>query len=174
MLDDLKYIAQKDPHDLLGHYLRQLRGSEYAEYEHEWAPDVPASANYAKQLALEMMGRAVAIVATESNVQLATHWQSQLGLHAQCIAFTQIIPENIDVLVRAWSGVPNIRPFSVVQLHATLEDNESALFDVINNRLSGHWPEPLIVNGSAEYMQQLAYVVSVYLAVANNVSPYHE
>ena len=69
MLDDLKFINQKDHNDVLGATLREIRDSKDKELvaaATSWSADTPTAENDAKQLALELIGRPVVIIGDTS------------------------------------------------------------------------------------------------------------
>lgn len=179
VLDDLKFIHQKDASDVLGATARRLIGSGgfIAESVVQWLPDVAAARNPAKQLAHELLGRAVVIYAGPELYPVAEAWKEKCNLHARQLAWCARIDRESELL--SWTGQPIDRPYVVVELHSNLEGQRvQQFFAVAERQLSGMRPAPIVVEVEGHTLDEqrqwaAAYgeFVAIYLGLLNGFDP---
>src|SRR6185312_129732 len=114
---DLKYIHTHDTLDALGAAIKQA--AALGVIVRSWQPEVPATANVAKQIALELIGRAVIINAGHGLYPAAEAWKKACNLHAGQLAWAA---ELTEAEVLGWTKQPPHKPFAVVELRSELED----------------------------------------------------
>lgn len=176
MLDDLKYIHQKDAFDALGAAARRLTGFA-AEAAAQWQPDVRSLRNPAKQLAHELLGRTIVIYAGPKMYPAAEIWKEKCNLHARQLAWCARI-DSVSELI-SWTGQPVEKPFVVVELRSKLEDGQAQdYFAAAERQLSGMRPAPVVVEVEGHTLdEQLTWVaaygefVAIYLGLLNGFDP---
>lgn len=181
MLDDLKFINQKDHNDVLGATLREIRDSKDKELvaaATSWSADTPTAENDAKQLALELIGRPVVIIGDTSMQESARIWSTSIRMTAQTLSFVQNSDETQQVYL-SWIGQPIDKQVALVFLRAEDElkqATENATF--LLTKLSGRWPEPNIVtkstDASNEYLAALGKTVASYVGMLNGATLMYE
>lgn len=144
-----------------------------------FAADVPTENNYAKQLALQLMGKTVVMYAGPKLFPAANKWKICMNENAKNTAWVNQYPEFNHNEFIGWSSHPVEKPFAVVEIRSQLE-HERVLkrFEVTEQLLSGLRPAPIVVVPRGEtLLQQLAWsfvlgdFVSIYLALLNGVNP---
>jgi glucose/mannose-6-phosphate isomerase len=141
-----------------------------------WLPVVATKDNYAKQLALECVGKSVVICAGPKLVPVAHKWKVNLNQYAHNIAWWSQFP---DANAAGWKAQPVNKPYTVIDLHSNLEDTVvQQSFKEAERSLSGQRPSSEIVEAQGEtILQQLLWTsllgdfVSIYLALLNGVNP---
>lgn len=176
MLDDLKFIHHKDASDALGAATRRLAGFA-AEAAAQWQPDVPSQRNPAKQLAHELLGRAIVIYTGPILYSAAEAWKEQCNLHARQLAWCARIDRAAELV--SWTGQPIDKPFAVVELRSNLDGEQTQqYFAVAERQLSGMRPAPIIVEAGGRTLEEqqqwaIAYgeFVAIYLGLLNGFDP---
>lgn len=173
MLDDLKMIHQRDSCDILGTASRSWQKVSQAM---DWSPHVATKHNLAKQLALELMGKAVIIYGEERLSTVANAWKRYINLYAKQLAWKG---ELSDAEIVGWTKQPVNKLYAVVELRSGLETElvrERAA--VVERLLSGMRPSPIVVDAEghtaeeqAQYCQALGEFVALYLALLNGIDP---
>lgn len=145
----------------------------------QWRPEVPTSKNSAKQLALELAGKSPVIYAGPKLFPAAYKWKISFNENAKNVAWCDAFPEFNHNEFLGWTSHPVDKPYAVIELQSNLEHPRiQKRFDISNRLLSGHWPEPYIINvqGSqilAQLLWAIAYgdFVSLYVALLNGLNP---
>lgn len=141
--------------------------------------DVPTSENYAKQLALKLVGKTTITYAGPLLFPAANKWKICMNENAKNTAWTNQYPEFNHNEFIGWSSHPVEKPFAVVEIRSSLEhERVRKRFEVSERLLSGLRPAPVVVEPRGEtLLQQLAYTfaladfVSIYVAILNGVNP---
>jgi hypothetical protein len=144
-----------------------------------WRPDVPASSNAAKQIALELLGKSVVVYGGPLLATASYYWKTSINRYAKQVAWSSEYPDcNFNDLV-GWSKQPIHKPYAVVEFHSTLErDHIQKSFAATQKVLSGLRPVPTVVSPVGDtLLQQLLYLVTfgdfvaIYLGLLNGVNP---
>lgn len=143
------------------------------------AADVPTEQNYAKQLALELVGKTTITYAGPLLFPAANKWKICMNENAKNLSWTNQYPEFNHNEFIGWSSHPVEKPFAVVEIRSNLEHPRvQKRFEVSERLLSGQRPAPIVVVPEGEtLLQQLAYsfaladFVSIYAAILNGVNP---
>lgn len=154
-------------------------GDWLAEQGKDWGATVPAKQNPAKQLAQELMGRAVIIYSGPKLFPAANKWKICLNENAKNLAWCNSYPEFNHNEFIGWSSHPVDKPYAVVEIRSNLEHPRvQKRFEVSERLLSGKRPAPEVVVPEGEtLLQQLLWTmslgdhVSIYLALLNGVDP---
>lgn len=144
-----------------------------------FAADVPTSDNYAKQLALELVGKTTITYAGPLLFPAANKWKICMNENAKNTAWTNQYPEFNHNEFIGWSSHPVEKPFAVVEIRSNLEHPRvQKRFEVSERLLSGLRPSPIVVVPRGEtLLKQLAYTfaladfVSIYVGILNGVNP---
>jgi glucose/mannose-6-phosphate isomerase len=144
-----------------------------------WRPDVPTAQNYAKQIALELMGKSVVIYAGPKLFPAAYKWKISCNENAKHIAWCNQFSEFNHNEFIGWSKQPVDKPYAVVELRSALEHARiQKRFDVSGRLLSGIWPNPIRVDVQGDtLLRQLMYAIALgdfatlYLALLNGIDP---
>lgn len=145
----------------------------------KWSSDVPTTENYAKQLALELMGKTVIMYAGPKLYPAANKWKICMNENAKNTAWVNQYPEFNHNEFIGWSSHPIEKPFAVVEIRSNLEhERVQKRFEVSERLLSGLRPAPTVVKPEGDtILQQLAWsfalgdFVSIYLGILNGVNP---
>lgn len=141
--------------------------------------DVPTADNYAKQLALKLVGKTTITYAGPLLFPAANKWKICMNENAKNTAWTNQYPEFNHNEFIGWSSHPVEKPFAVVEIRSNLEHPRvQERFKVSERLLSGLRPAPIVVEPKGDtLLQQLAYTfaladfVSIYVAMLNGVNP---
>lgn len=144
-----------------------------------WQPDVATKDNYAKQLALDVVGKSVVIYGSPLTCGAAYKWKISFNENAKTIAWVNQYPEFSHNEFIGWSGHPIEKPYAVIDLHSTFDDKRiTKRFELSERLLSGRRPAPITVKASGEnQLAQLLWLVvlgdfvSIYTALLNGVNP---
>lgn len=145
----------------------------------EWLPEVPTSQNYAKQLALEGIGKTPIFYGSPLTAPLAYKWKISWNETAKNVAFWNEFPEFNHNEFMGWVSHPVEKPFAVFDLVSSLDTPRIAQrFELTDRLLSGKRPHafPIQLKGDTLLAQLLwgailADFTSAYAAVLNNVDP---
>lgn len=154
-------------------------GNWLKEQTQTWRPDSPVSGNFAKQLALELVGKSIVIYGGSLMWPVANKWKISFNENSKQLAWANQLPEFDHNEFIGWSGQPVDKPYAVVDIRSSLEHPRiQKRFEVSERLLSGMRPAPQIVSVQGEnILQQLLWgvtlgdFVSIYLAILNNVDP---
>ena len=141
--------------------------------------DVPTERNYAKQLALKLVGKTTITYAGPLLFPAANKWKICMNENAKNTAWTNQYPEFNHNEFIGWCSHPIEKPFAVVEIRSNLEhERVKKRFEVTQRLLSGKRPEPIVVEPRGDtLLRQLAYTfaladfVSIYTGILNNVNP---
>lgn len=154
-----------------------------ADFVHEasqsWLPTVPTKSNLAKQLALEMIGKSVAIYAGPKLWPAAYKWRISLNENAKHIAWANQFPEFNHNELMGWTKQPVDKPYTVVEIRSDLEHPRvQKRFEITEQVLSGMRPSPIVIKPQGEDLieQMLSTIVlgdfvSLYTAILNGINP---
>ena len=141
--------------------------------------ETPIADNYAKQLALKLVGKTTITYAGPLLFPAANKWKICMNENAKNTAWTNQYPEFNHNEFIGWSSHPVEKPFAVVEIRSNLEHKRvQQRFEVSERLLGGMRPSPVVVEPRGEtLLQQLAYTfaladfVSIYIAILNGVNP---
>lgn len=144
-----------------------------------WAADVPTSENYAKQLALQAVGKTAVFYGGTLTAPVAYKWKISWNENAKNIAFCNELPEYNHNEILGWVSHPVEKPFVVFDIVSNLEHPRILKrFEITDRLLSGLRPKSTTINLAGESAIQqllwgsiLADFASIYLAVLNGTDP---
>jgi len=154
--------------------------SGWLKFESEqWAPDVPADRNYAKQLALQAVGKTPVFYGGPLTAPVAYKWKISWNENAKNVAFWNEYPEFNHNEFIGWTSHPIEKPFAVFDIVSSFEsDRILKRFSISDRLLSGLRPKATTVNLRGDTALQqllwgaiLADFVSIYVAILNGVDP---
>ncbi|GAC1387925.1 MAG: bifunctional phosphoglucose/phosphomannose isomerase [Candidatus Saccharimonadales bacterium] len=145
----------------------------------QWIPTVPTTTNFAKQLALEAVGKSLVISSGPSLAAVAYKWKINFNENAKNIAWASQVPETDHNELIGWVGHPTEKPYALFELRSSIDDPRiEQRFDLADKLLSGRRPAPEIINVQGETpLKQLMWAValgdfvSLYTAILNGVDP---
>jgi len=158
--------------------LTNLSGWLEEETAH-WLPNVPTEQNYAKQLALEGIGKTPIFYGSPLTAPLAYKWKISWNETAKNVAFWNEFPEFNHNEFMGWTSHPVEKPFAVFDLVSSLDSARVAQrFELTDRLLSGKRPHAYAITLKGETLLAqllwgaiLADFTSTYAAVLNNVDP---
>lgn len=135
--------------------------------------------NYAKQLATGLFDHAIWVYAGPTLREAAYKWKINFNETSKNIASCNVLPELDHNEIVGWTSHPKAKPYAVVELQSSLDNDQiQKRWEATNRLLSGQMPKPIEVQaeGKSAIEQTLLTIllgdfVSVYLAVLNNVNP---
>lgn len=144
-----------------------------------WRPDVPTKSNVAKQIALELVGKAPVIYGGTKMFPVAYKWKISMNENAKNIAWCNEFPEFNHNEFLGWSSHPLDKPYKPVFLQSSFDHPQvTKRFEVTKKLLSGRMPEPIIIQAKGDNLLEhlvwttaLGDFVSLYLALLNNLDP---
>jgi len=144
-----------------------------------WASTVTTDRNYAKQLALQAVGKTPIFYGGPLMRSAAYKWKISWNENAKNVAFWNEYPEFNHNEFMGWTSHPIEKPFAVFDLISSLEHPQIVRrFAVSDRLLSGKRPKAttIQVEGSSILEQLLwanilADYTSIYVAILNNVDP---
>jgi len=145
----------------------------------KWAGNVPTNTNYAKQLALQAVGKTAVFFSGTFSFPAAYKWKTCFNETAKNLAFLCEFPEFNHNEILGWTSHPIEKPFAIFDIISNLEHPQILKrFEISDRLLSGQRPKSTVINlaGDSEIKQLLwgsilADFVSIYVAVLNGVSP---
>lgn len=145
----------------------------------DWLPTVPADANPAKKLAIELAGKSAVIYAGPLLAPIAYKWKISFNENAKNVAWWNQFPEFNHNEMIGWSSHPVEKPYGIVELRSNLEhDRVQHRFEVSEKLLSGLRPSPHVVQVQGNsLLEQLVWAmvygdfVTIYMALLNGVNP---
>lgn len=150
-----------------------------AEEADRWTKEVPVVHNYAKQLALQAVGKTPVFYGGEVTRSVAYKWKISWNENAKNVAFWNEYPEFNHNEFMGWTSHPVDKPFVVFDLISDFE-NERILkrFEISDRLLSGRRPKAIAVHLQGDTVLKqllwaniLADFVSIYVGIMNNVDP---
>lgn len=144
-----------------------------------WVPTVPTEHNYAKQIALEVIGKSAVIYAGPKMGPAAYKWKISFNENAKHIAWTNQFPEFNHNEFMGWTKQPVDKPYAVIDLRSSLEHPRvQKRFEVTERLLSGMRPSPNTINAEGhDVLEQLLWTialgdfVTLYTALLNGINP---
>lgn len=145
----------------------------------KWRPDVATNDNYAKQLALEIIGKSVVIYGGPLTFPAAYKWKISFNENAKNIAWANQYPEFNHNEFLGWTSHPLDKPYAVIDLRSSYEHPQvQKRFELSARLLSGRRPAPLTVQAVGKtLLEQLLWLValgdfvSLYVALLNGLNP---
>ncbi len=154
--------------------------SEWLEQESaKWLPEVPTEHNYAKQLALETIGKSPIFYGSPLTAPLAYKWKISWNETAKNTAFWNEYPEFNHNEFIGWTSHPIEKPFAIFDIKSSF-DSPRVLqrFELSDRLLSGQRPhaQEIQLQGETLLAQTvwgciLADFASIYTAILNGVDP---
>jgi glucose/mannose-6-phosphate isomerase len=157
--------------------------AQTADWLHEqtaqWASDIPVAHNYAKQLALQAVGKTPIFYGGSLTGPVAYKWKISWNENAKNVAVWNQYPEVSHNEFMGWTSHPIEKPFAIFDLRSPLEHAQiQRRFDITDKLLSGKRPKatPVPLQGTTLIAQLLwgsilADFVSIYVAILNGVDP---
>jgi glucose/mannose-6-phosphate isomerase len=150
-----------------------------AEEMTQWKADVATSANLAKQIALELVGKTIIVYSGPVLAPSANKWKICMNENAKNLAWWNQYPEFNHNEFIGWSSHPVNKPFAVVEIRSQLEHPRvQKRFTVSERLISGKRPAPTVVEPRGDtVLKQLLWTsalgdhVSIYLALLNGLNP---
>lgn len=144
----------------------------------KWVADSATEQNAAKQIALDLVGKAVVVYGGPVLSFAALKWKIGFNENAKNLAFSYPWPEFNHNEFLGWLHPP-VKQFKVVELQSELDHPEiGRRFEISNRLLSGKMPNPIIIKAEGETkLQQMLWSValgdftSAYLAFLNGIDP---
>lgn len=145
----------------------------------KWTPEVSIEHNYAKQLALESIGKTPVFYGSPLTAPLAYKWKISWNETAKNVAFWNEYPEFNHNEFMGWASHPIEKPFAVFDIMSPF-DKPRVLqrFELSDRLLSGKRPHAQTIGLKGESMLAqmlwgaiLADFASVYAAILNQVDP---
>lgn len=144
-----------------------------------WQPDVAVKKNQAKQIALDVVGKAPVVYAGPLLYPAAYKWKISFNENAKNVAWCNQLPEFNHNEFLGWSHHPIDKPYAVIDLCSSLEHERiQKRFVITAKLLSGKRPHPITVTAEGvDILNQLLWTVvlgdfvSLYLALLNGLNP---
>jgi glucose/mannose-6-phosphate isomerase len=144
-----------------------------------WVKEVQTDNNYAKQLALQAVGKTPVFYGGALTAPVAYKWKISWNENAKNLAFWNEYPEFNHNEFLGWTSHPIEKPFVIFDLVSNLEHSQILKrFEVSDRLLSGMRPKSITINLAGESLIEqmlwgsiLADFVSVYVSILNNVDP---
>jgi len=145
----------------------------------QWLPSVSANENYAKQLALQAVGKTPVFYGSPLTAPLAYKWKISWNENAKNVAFWNEYPEFNHNEFLGWVSHPVEKPFAVFDLKSSFDSARvQQRFELSDRLLSGKRPQalPVTLKGDTLLAQLvwgavLADFSSTYVALLNQVDP---
>lgn len=149
------------------------------EHSAQWDSTVPTAHNYAKQLALQAVGKTPVFYGGGLSAPVAYKWKISWNENAKNVAIWNQYPEVSHNEFIGWTSHPIEKPFAVFDLISPLEHSQiKRRFEITDRLLSGKRPKATTVTlvGDTLIAQLLwgsilADFVSIYVAILNGVDP---
>jgi glucose/mannose-6-phosphate isomerase len=149
------------------------------EESSQWAQQVPTDQNYAKQLALEAVGKTPVFYGSQLTAPLAYKWKISWNENAKNVAFWNQYPEFNHNEFMGWSSHPVEKPFAIFDFASSFDTARVLQRMELSDRLlSGKRPHATTVTLKGESLLAqlvwgaiLADFVSIYVAILNGVDP---
>jgi glucose/mannose-6-phosphate isomerase len=145
----------------------------------QWMADVPTAHNYAKQLALEAVGKTPVFYGGHLTAPIAYKWKISWNETGKNVAFWNEYPEFNHNEFMGWTSHPVEKPFVIFDLVSKFEHPQILKrFELSDRLLSGLRPKATTINlaGDSVIAQLLwgcilADFASIYVAILNGVDP---
>lgn len=145
----------------------------------QWIADVPTEKNYAKQLALETIGKTPVFYGSGLTAPLAYKWKISWNENAKNVAFWNQYPEFNHNEFLGWSSHPIEKPFAVFDIKSSFDRARIGQRMELSDRLlSGRRPQAQTIQLKGDTLLAqflwgsiLADFASIYVAILNGVDP---
>ncbi len=145
----------------------------------QWKADNPTEHNYAKQLALETIGKTPVFYGSPLTASLAYKWKISWNENGKNVAFWNQYPEFNHNEFLGWYSHPVEKPFAVFDLHSSFDSARIAQrMELSDKILSGRRPQAqgISLKGDTLLAQLvwgsiLADFASIYVAILNGIDP---
>lgn len=145
----------------------------------KWSSDIKTENNYAKQLALQAVGKTAVFYGGALTAPVAYKWKISWNENAKNVAFWNEYPEFNHNEFIGWTSHPVEKPFAVFDIVSKFEHPRILKrFEISDRLLSGKRPKSTTINLAGESIIEqllwgsiLADFVSIYVAILNNVNP---
>ncbi len=142
-------------------------------------PDVATKENFAKQLALELIGNSIVVYAGAAFYPAAYKWKISFNENAKTVAWCNQYPEFNHNEFLGWTSHPVEKPYKVINLLSSFEHERVNLrFEISEKLLSGKKPAAEVVMAQGDslleqllWTVQLGDFVSLYVALLNGLDP---
>jgi glucose/mannose-6-phosphate isomerase len=149
------------------------------EESQNWAATVPTEQNYAKRLALEVVGKTPVFYGSQLTAALAYKWKISWNENAKNVAFWNQYPEFNHNEFLGWSSHPVEKPFAVIDIKSSFDRARvEQRMELSDRLLSGLRPQAksIALKGESLLAQLvwgsiLADFASIYTAILNGVDP---
>ncbi len=149
------------------------------EQNTSWRADVPTNDNPAKKLALELFGKSVVVYSGPKLFPAANKWKICMNENAKNVAWVNQYPEFNHNEFIGWSSHPVQKPYAVVEIRSSLENERvQKRFEISERLLSGQRPAPEVVEPQGDsLLKELLWTanygdfVSLYVALLNGLDP---
>lgn len=162
-------------------WIEQLDGiSGWLQQESSlWTAEVPTEQNYAKQLALQTMGKTPVFYGSGLTAPLAYKWKISWNENAKNVAFWNQYPEFNHNEFLGWSSHPIEKPFAVFDIKSTFDRPRiEQRMELSDKLLSGRRPQAQTIQIKGDTLLAqflwgsiLADFASIYVAILNGVDP---
>ncbi|MDB5165214.1 MAG: pgi, glucose-6-phosphate isomerase [Candidatus Saccharibacteria bacterium] len=144
-----------------------------------WESTVTTDKNYAKQLALQAVGKTPVFYGGPLMRSAAYKWKISWNENAKNLAFWNEYPEFNHNEFLGWSSHPIEKPFAIFDIISKLEHPQVLKRFAISDRLlSGRRPKAQVIQVKGETVLKqllwaniLADFASIYVGILNNVDP---
>lgn len=144
-----------------------------------WASTVTTDRNYAKQLALQAVGKTPVFYGGPLMKSAAYKWKISWNENAKNVAFWNEYPEFNHNEFLGWTSHPIEKPFAIFDIVSNLEHPQVLRrFSVSDRLLSGKRPKATTVQVQGRSILEqllwaniLADFASIYVGILNNVDP---
>ncbi|MFZ1250300.1 MAG: bifunctional phosphoglucose/phosphomannose isomerase [Candidatus Microsaccharimonas sp.] len=145
----------------------------------QWLPDVATNQNYAKQLALQAIGKTPVFYGSPLTAPLAYKWKISWNETAKNVAFWNEYPEFNHNEFMGWASHPVEKPFVIFDFSSSFDSPRIAQrFELSDRLLSGKRPHALTIQlKGGSLLSQLVWGAiladfsSAYAALLNQVDP---
>jgi len=145
----------------------------------QWTAAVPTKDNWAKQIALECMGKSVVIYSGLKLAPAAYAWKTSFNENAKQIAWWNTYSEFDHNEFMGWTEQPDQKPYAVIDIRSNFEHPQvQKRFEASARLLSGRRPEPIVIPPRGETLLQqllstivLGEFVTIYTALLANINP---
>lgn len=144
-----------------------------------WLPSAPTTTNYAKQIALEAVGKSAVFYGGTLTAPVAYKWKISWNETGKNLGFWNEFPEFNHNEFMGWTSHPVEKPFVVFDIISNFEHPQILKrFEISDRLLSGQRPKSIRIELKGEtpiaqllWGSILADFSSMYLAVLNGVDP---
>jgi len=150
-----------------------------AQQSAAWTPAISVDKNYAKQLALQAVGKTPVFYGGTITSSVAYKWKISWNENAKNIAFWNELPEFNHNEFMGWTSHPVEKPFAIFDFVSEFEHPQILKrFQLSDRLLSGKRPKATTVHLQGDTILKqllwaniLADFTSIYVAILNNVDP---